>query len=64
MKKPKATGSAFEANKKGQYRDPVRLIGKGQKSEVTSSSRHFILHHAKKGLKFQKPRYGIPWIVK
>lgn len=64
MKEPKDTGSIFEANKTGQYRDPVRLIGKGQKSEVTSSSRHFILLHARKGPKFQKPRYGIALISK
>lgn len=58
MKEPTGTGSAFEVNRKGEYRDPVRLIRRGQKSEVTNS-RHFKLHHARERPKFQKPRYSM-----
>lgn len=58
MKEAKDTGNAFEANKKGEYKDPARLIRRGQKSEVTSR-RHFTLYHASEGPKFQKPHYGL-----
>lgn len=61
MKETKGTGRALEANKKGEYRDSVRLIRSEQKSEITRS-RPLTLHHAKERPKFPKTRYAIPGI--
>lgn len=57
MKNTQDIGSVCEANKKGEYRDVVRLIMR-QKFEVTSS-RHFTLYHSREGPKFPKPNYVI-----